>query len=158
MRRSGRETEFASRGTEGIRGLGDSCEAISLASYFLTADRGIVSWWQSTNRNFMHNLGHLWAQRWYLKCKEIRRRGKVFPRDDCWSQIPRDRMCHMKMNLDFYLWDPWLVMRALIHSDTSVHGQMMSLWWHAPNGDHLSKLECEGQRHVNFPLYGYNMG
>lgn len=31
---------FASRGTEGIRGLRDCWEAISLLSYFLTADRG----------------------------------------------------------------------------------------------------------------------
>lgn len=32
---------FSGRGTEGIRGLGDSWDAISLASYFLTADRGL---------------------------------------------------------------------------------------------------------------------
>lgn len=38
---AGRKLNFASRGTEGIRGLGDSWDAISLASYFLTADKGL---------------------------------------------------------------------------------------------------------------------
>lgn len=38
---AGGKLHFSGRGTEGIRGLGDSWDAISLASYFLTADRGL---------------------------------------------------------------------------------------------------------------------
>lgn len=56
---AGGKLNFASRGTEGVRGLGDSWEAISLASYFLTADRGIGSWPQNNNRIFF--LLHIWG-------------------------------------------------------------------------------------------------
>lgn len=61
---AGGKLNFASRGTEGIRGLGDSWEAISLASYFLTADRGIGSWPQSNNRIFffLAYLGVIYKQ------------------------------------------------------------------------------------------------
>lgn len=52
---AGGKLNFAGGGTESIRGLGDSWDAISLASYFLTADRGIVSWPQNNNKNFMHS-------------------------------------------------------------------------------------------------------
>lgn len=53
---AGGKLNFTSRGTDGIRGLGDSWTTISLASYFLTADRGLeVGSCANTNVN-------TWAQ------------------------------------------------------------------------------------------------
>lgn len=141
---AGGKLNFAGRGTEGIRGLGDSWEAISLASYFLTADR-------LEGGDTTHILGAM--SRDNVKMKHARWQNvsawRLWAPTDSWSKTSGPvRATWNWLHSGSYLGDHGPVARALIRSDTSVQkrGQMMSMWWNAPNADHLSKPEREGQR------------
>lgn len=151
MKHSGRETEFCRQEDGRRKRFRRQLGGISLASYFLTADRGNVSRWHNCTALAILGIswGHLYAQWWYLKCKEIRRHGKMCPHDGYWSKISGPVCDTWSFTMFFFLSLRSLVgygsSNSLWHIHTK-HGQMMSLWWNAPNADRLSKPEREGQR------------
>lgn len=98
---AGGKLNFASRGTEGIRGLGDSWEAISLASYFLTADRGIGSWPQSNNRIFFFFLAYLGVIYKHTGGIFRNQKPKIFPENQkqrCGRSSPRCTLSYKSSN------------------------------------------------------------
>lgn len=103
---AGGKLNFASRGTEGIRGLGDSREAISLASYFLTADRGLEVGLKATTEFFLlASLGVIYKDK-----------GGIFK-----NQKPKKYSQRIKnRDADVHLRGAPLAIRALIHSESSM--------------------------------------
>lgn len=93
-----------------------------------------------------------------LKQKEIRSSQKNMATSSDRSEI--SGLWRIKLPQRLILSLRWLLSyvssNLLWHIHTK-HGQMMSLWWNAPNADRLSKLEHEGQTQFQFPLLGDQM-
>lgn len=130
---AGGKMNFASRGTEGIRGLWDCWEAISLLSYFLTADRGTEIKTKQKKCTVT-----VWAQWW--------NHGIYTHHDDT---SPHDDRVHTFPGIGRTIWK-WMwtlsseissVTRALIQSDKFIYVDSMMV---------ESSLNDQ-QRHFNFP-------